>query len=320
MAIFNFPNSREDFIRLGKEALEQGEQQKGLKLFHEAYEMEADFSLNLLIVHLMMETGDHQQALRLAQDYLSDYLKERQYFDLFFQLLLLNQQFLKAHEYLAQFEGHQDQTWLDLLHQQLTQLEDYLSQLEQQKLADLRRTLSTINQLTMQQQAGFIETLIATPLNFFLEMAASILTDVQINYFSRLKVLEELIKLKRKESFTFRWFNEKEQQVIPSQLGLVENSTELAKIELFLTQQLEHQQPDLLQALLEEVRLHLTILFPFETETITALGGVQLFAESYLVEYSEGYSEQLEESVEFNRIQELKQNLRQFIWQLMERS
>lgn len=313
MSIVDFPNNSQRYLELGEEALAAGNQLKALHYFQDSYQLEPSLSLNYLIVNLLLEVGEAKFALQLTNDWHEDYLKNAEYLTVYIQLLLQNHRFLEARKLLKQSKilSEADQK---LLVQQLNEIESYVQNYEKSKIQDILRQLEEIHKLSSVEQVHLIQHMNKLPFMNYCAAAKKLLFEERLTYLTRTKIVEELVRLGVNETFEMSWFDGETKAFIPAALALPENDRSYLAVKKVLIEKLEHEDPVALAAILEEVRLHFAILYPFASDYVT---DAELWGQSYLEDYQISDNEFEEASAEFTEVQRRKEKLKNFLLLLM---
>lgn len=309
MSIVDFPNNSQRFIQLGEEALVAGDQLKALHYFQESYQLEPSLPLNFLIVNLLLEVGEGQAALQLTNDWQEDYQRDAEYLTVYIQLLLQNRRFLEARKLLKQSKNlpEADQR---LLRQQLNEVETYVQNYEKSKIQNILRQLEEIHKLSSIEQIHLIQQMNQLPFQNYCMAAEKLLLEERLTYLTRTKIVEELVRLGANETFEMRWFDGTVKGFVPRTLGLPENDRSYLAVKQVVIEKLEHENPVALASILEEVRLHFAILYPFAKDYVI---DTELWGQSYLEDYQISDKLYQETSADFTEVHKRKEKLKNFL-------
>lgn len=280
--------------QLGQEAMEAGDFIHALAYFQKAYQEKPSFHLNRRIVRMLMETGQYREGLEATEDWRENYLQSSKALPMYFQLLLQNQQFITAHKLLVGMKRTEtlDESQQEVLKQQLETAENYAEQFDSisrnQKLAAFRQ----IAEYPVSQQFHLLKDLECLTLKEYERLAKQVLLNPQMNYFGRIRIVEELVQLKLKEEYAVLWFDETIKKFQPNQLASPEENPTYLEVLHELEAQLENQNPSLLLELKEETRLHFALLYPFAEEYVS---NPKTWAKAYILDYTQADTGQTED-------------------------
>ncbi|MDH6363197.1 hypothetical protein M2139_000172 [Enterococcus sp. PF1-24] len=306
-----FPNDYEDFLRLGEGAVAAGDLLLAIQHYQAAYQIGATFSLNYILVNLLIEVGENQKAYTLAGDFPQEYLAETDTFKTYWQLLILNRQFLEARKWLLYFQRQEKyEDFLTIAQQQLAEAEAYVLKFEKQRIQRLLTLTDDLATVSLNQQFARIKELKELPYEKFIQVSRKLLIQPELNYFSRLRLVEDLVEIAANQEIDFLWYNGEIKTLLPKAMTMpAEVANYLASAKL-LREALEDDNPVMLPALLDELKLHFAIVYPFSDEVFTQ---PQLIVASYLADYQlADVDEALLFSPAGQALQAQKQKLREF--------
>ncbi|MBP1045307.1 hypothetical protein I6N96_03390 [Enterococcus sp. BWM-S5] len=282
-----FPKNYDRFIELGKEAAVQKNMTEAVSYYEEAYAIRQEFPLNYLLVSAYITIGENQEALRLAEEMRAQYLSCTEYMETYIQLLILNHRFLSAHGIINErilMENSGEMRSLVGLKKKVRQSELLYQQFEVKKIEELKQELSGLNRLDYYQQLSVIRKSVQLPQDVFFEVAREILVDTKIHNLVRSWVLEEMSRLHYKKEVDFLWRDAKKYTVIPASLSNPLETASYQRIVLYLEKELMHDNYILYLDLLEEIRMHFALLYPFSDRLID---DQKLWAICYMVSYND---------------------------------
>ncbi|MHC5229613.1 tetratricopeptide repeat protein [Enterococcus sp. LJL99] len=280
-----FPKNYERFIQLGKEATNSNDLKKAIDYFRKAYEIRPEFSLNLLLANTYLDVGENDQALFLAMDKKEEYLSCIEFTEMFIQILIQNQKFIDAHcvineRILLEQTGELKQ--LILLKKKVRDTERMYQQFEMRKIKLLEDELADLANHNYYEQLSIVKKAGKLPQEEFVAIGKKIVLNEQIHNLVRSWVLEEFAKLHIKEPIDFIWRDAERYQVIPVTVGNSLDCGAYQRILLFLEKELVNNNPILLSDVLEEIKLHFSLLYPLADKVIV---NPNLWAVSYLITY-----------------------------------
>lgn len=301
-----FPEPYDRLVYRADKAVEQKEWLQAKKFYQDASAIKSSYSLNRKLVYCYQQLGSYADALFLAQDFLPEYLKNEQGFSQYEQLLILDTQYLRAHNWLQKGkEIGVDQASIKQHQEELSLLEQAHAFFEQDLLTEKKREFLVFDKayqpVSSIHWTAFIKGITKAA---FVQWMHESLFAVK-NPFLKPKLIEELVKLKVPEVFTVKDYTETIRKIIPAELVLPEASFCLQMMTKEITEQLGQDDPILAENILMEIRGHLAIGFPTYPEKDEIL----LWIQSYLADYAEGFVQP-----ENQQIQDKKKLLRKIIW------
>lgn len=282
-----FPKNYDRFIELGKEAAAQKNMQEAISYYEEAYAIRQEFPLNYLMVNTYIAIGENQEALTLAEEMKKQYLSCIEYMETYIQVLILNYQFLSAHGIINErilMENSGEMRALVGVKKKVRQSELLYQQFEVKRIEALKKELKGLNRCDYYQQLSIIRKSAQLPQEEFYEIAKEILVDAKIHNLVRSRVLEELSRLHYKKEVEFLWRDNQLYTVVPATLARPLETSSYQRIVLYLEKELLHNNHILYLDLLEEIRLHFALIYPFSDRLIEE---PKLWAMCYIASYSD---------------------------------
>lgn len=191
--ILPFPNQAASYERMGRKELETGAYLEAVAHLEKAYELEANWERNRLLVSAYIEVAQPEEALILANEYITDYLQEEEGFAQYISVLVHNRKLMKAHILVRNARLSK------ALEKELTE-----------QLASLDQTLLTINKTEIQatqtwlkKQATsslyshlFYQKLESLPIAAFAETSQYLISQATTLPIYRRYILEQAVRLK----------------------------------------------------------------------------------------------------------------------------
>lgn len=283
--IIDFPNKHQRLLKLGQEALSKKQPLKAIEYFSEAYEMEADFSLNMLLANCYLEIGESANALRYAEEYKNEYSQDCQTAVFYLQILIGNRLFLEGYHLLKKIkknDGFSEEAYQELA-DLLARNEAAYLELQQREIQQLRGEFQNFPERTFIEQAALLKKARKLPKEIYFQETVDFLVNPQVFPIIRGKILEEFVYLDFPGKVHFLTVFDTEEDIDCQQLSLPEESRQLQSLVTWLRKHLENQDPVLLEGILEEVYVFSSLLFPKIDDIIT---DSQLWGGSYLQEFA----------------------------------
>ena len=154
----NFQNY-ERFIAQGEEALVEHNQIAALENFQQAYQLQQTPPVNQKIVQLLLEMGEADEALALAEAFQESYFENLETAAIYMQIYSQSRRFIEGYILLKQLlQTKNNASTTKTLEQQLMQVEEAYQQLETQQIQAIKRNLLVSDQLPVYQQLANIKT------------------------------------------------------------------------------------------------------------------------------------------------------------------
>ncbi|MBO0440045.1 hypothetical protein JZO69_06705 [Enterococcus sp. DIV0869a] len=308
-----FPKNYERFIELGQEAVKRDNLIEAVDCFEQAYSIQQDFPLNLVLVNTYLQVGENEQALSLASEMKEKYFAYLDYMELYIQVLIKNNMFIQAHSIINErilMEQSGEMRKLISLKKKIRHVELMYQQFEVGKIKELKEELDCLNAHNYYEQLAIVKKAGKLPQDEFIMIGKKILLDDRVHNLVRSWILEELASLHFKEEVEFLWRDDKKYTVVPATVGTPLDSAAYQRILLFLEKELINDDPILLVDIMEEIRLHFALLYPLADEIIE---NPRLWAVSYIISYNHSIAQKYqvdEERLEIENIQKLQSKIR----------
>ncbi|EHZ9176470.1 hypothetical protein ACR6L3_001499 [Enterococcus faecalis] len=317
--IHEFPKNYERFIAKGEEALVEHNQIAALENFQQAYQLQQTPPVNQKIVQLLLEMGEADEALALAEAFQETYFENLETAAIYMQIYSQSRRFIEGYILLKQLLQTKKITLAQqkTLEQQLMQVEEAYQQLETQQIQAIKRNLLVSDQLPVYQQLANIKTSLYLPKPVFVEVAKDLVMNQALSYFAREWFIEELALLQFSEPLTFLWYDNQPQTVLLEGKTGPLNTPIYSEICTELRNRLENDDPIMLQHLEEEIRLHLAYLYPLAE---TVISDPTIWVLGYLATYYPKYIEkELTEAKghQIDAVQNVQQAIRTAFTQIM---
>ena len=301
-----FPKNYERFIELGQEAIKKNNLIEAVDYYEQAYAIQQDFPLNLVLVNIYLELGENEQALSLASEMKEKYFANLDYMEIYIQILIQNHMFIQAHSLINErilMEQSGEMRKLISLKKKIRHVELMYQEFEVGKIKELQKELDHLNTHNYYEQIAIVKKAGQLPHDEFIVIGKKILLDAHVHNLVRSWILEELASLHLKEEVQFLWRDNKKYTVIPACIGTPLDSAAYQRILLFLEKELINDDPILLVDIMEEIRLHFALLYPLADEIIK---DPRLWAISYISSYSHSTAQKYQVDEEQSEIEKIK--------------
>lgn len=308
-----FPKNYEWYKKEAMECFLSGRMEDSIPFFEEAYRLEQEELLNTNYTTALYQIGEYEKAKEIADDKYSFYESEESLALFYTAILIKCHLFLQAEQALLlrkkkyPLTDTSEANWTAV--QSLLEEEQAKIELEkQQRIQYLLKEAYSLGDKSFAKQSAIMKELEEIPLELFVEAVRPILLNPYVNGIVKATAIERLAVEKVEGPFDIYWMKEK-RSIQPFTLTSIKKHKIVQEVMFLLSERIEHTNPSLYQAMVQEVSLHFFMLYPFIEEIVTSpTEWVGLYQKRY------GESNQLEETEyetnEMNRwMQKIEQEL-----------
>lgn len=239
-------------------------------LLENIYNEVQDPQINHLLVESLYLHEEYSRARAYADDYLNSYLTTATDFRFLLTLLLRVHEFILAHEIVAGVHDEKlKQTGLEMI-----------EGAENEARMDTKATLTTIakqfyhmSDYSAAEQQGRFQAALKLPLTEFKQGAQYLLVDPYLHPLFVVSILEVFQRLHEENTVTFQWLDKKRYTAVPNQLNSLQDDQMYKQVQQSLTEKLAAKDPVAYNLLSQEVRLQLTLTYPFVSRVVTDADG-----------------------------------------------
>ncbi|MBV7390362.1 MULTISPECIES: tetratricopeptide repeat protein [Enterococcus] len=266
MSEIQFPKNFEFYCKAGHLALENSDMNQAFSSFEKAYKINKDPLVNFMLSTISSQKGNIELAIQYAEEMLDNYLIDYQRFEYFLQLLLLNYQFEKARAWV--WQGYKQQLITKEQVNDFSYVIDEQAQMFPEECTDDQ--LYSLDELLEELKAPVlvqIETIKKSEnlsLADLIELGKQILSEDKVTLLARNYLFEELSKNEVDQVFDYLDLNDQIIELNPKTIGTDLRDQLMNDIIASLAEKLEHQDPYLLQNLIEEVYVEQALLYPLQ--------------------------------------------------------
>lgn len=271
MSEIQFPLNQERFFQLGQTLLEQGKTLEATDYFKKSYALKPTFALNLVVTSTLIEAGQAHDALKIAEDFESEYLKNEEFFSLYLQCLIDNNNFLKAHRIVNQkivaATGKNLKKYAQYK-KVIRQRELIFQQLEEKKVKESYDSFLSIPTMPYLEQLNTSKLAQILPQEEFYHGCQKLFLDERVHYLVKALLLEELSQLHLPKKIDILYRNQNKRTVWLPDIVPITSVPLFERLTLILENEAGNVDPILEANVLEEMRLAYALLYPFEGEFI----------------------------------------------------
>lgn len=257
---FSSPAAREAAAKKARQAFSTEDWSTAIDLFEKLYADQQTAEFNRYLVASLYHDEQYSVAEQYAAEQDLIYLESAATFQLRLDVALKNQQFIFAREFC---ELPAAQTWRD---QGLSQIET-AEQASRQSLGETQRVLAKqfyhLGDVSFAEQRQRLERAQQLPLQEFMRGVQYLLVDPFLHPLMRATLLEELLRLHTTITVQVHWLDDQVHAVDTAKLKPVGTSLAAQKIQNYLHENLEQQDPMLMANISQTITLQLMMLYPF---------------------------------------------------------
>ncbi|NLR33086.1 hypothetical protein [Levilactobacillus tujiorum] len=257
---FSSPAAREAAAKKARQAFSTEDWSTAIDLFEKLYADQQTAEFNRYLVASLYHDEQYSVAEQYAAEQDLIYLESAATFQLRLDVALKKQQFIFAREFC---ELPSAQAWRD---QGLSQIEA-AEQASRQSLGETQRVLAKqfyhLGDVSFAEQRQRLERARQLPLQEFMRGVQYLLVDPFLHPLMRATLLEELLRLHTTITVQLHWLDDQVHAVDTAKLKPVGTSLAAQKIQNYLHENLEQQDPMLMANISQTITLQLMMLYPF---------------------------------------------------------
>lgn len=257
-------------------------------LLEKIYSEVQNSQINHLLVESLYLNEEYSRARAYADDFLNSYLTTATNFRFLLTLLLRVHEFILAHEIVAGVsDAELKQTGSDMI----TGAEQEARTATAATLATIAKQFYHMSDYSAAEQQARFQAALKLPLNEFKKGAQYLLVDPYLHPLFVVSILEVLQRVKETTPVTFQWLDNQRYTVVPNDLVPLQANKTYLEVQGTLSQKLASKDPVAFNLLTQEVRLQLTLTYPFVDRVVTdATGWVDNLIDVYQGKTSEKVS------------------------------
>ncbi|GEK90927.1 hypothetical protein [Alkalibacterium kapii] len=277
-----FPKNYTVYMAEVMNALQKGNIVTAIDYMKKAYRIKKEDSLNILLVSSLLQVGDNEEALLLADSKPDFYEADEKRLLIYVEVLIENNQILKAEKYineqLTNTLAKYSESWIRLADQlnELKELQEKNRQKEEEKLL---RNLFSLPSLNTLEQFSRMKDIYKLTNPHLIQLAEQLLVNPYIHPFNRATLFSLLTERGMDRQIKYLWFGESK-DINPINTLSIEESPTAARLFEELDAVLS-KNPSLYQLAENELKTLLLMLYPFEKDSIVC-GEERLWIEAII--------------------------------------
>lgn len=265
--IVDLPDNYERHLTLGKEALARGSSLEAKDHFEGAYNLVQTFEANVFYVESLLELGQPSEALLVADELVTDYLRSEAHWALYCRLLLSSDYFIQVEKIIVSKEKS---GWLTA---EVSEMADVATsyfkkmspQVRQGRLAESQH----LDEDSVMGQLGTAKTLERLPKEDYVSCARQLLENEEVSLLVRQGILENLIAMAVTETVTLVDIHGQRHEIVPDEWYEDQTEKELKAVVLNeLADKMAFELGELKELLSQEVNMQFKLLRPFASQWI----------------------------------------------------
>lgn len=251
-------------LAVANQAFKDQNWQLAAEAYEEVYQNQPTITLNHLLAQSLLNAGQTGRALEVVFEEATSYLSDGEHLALLIEVLLANQNLLLANQVAESI------TQPSLRTKAVHQIEN-----EEQRVSSEAEFASHYQQFYQLASGNLIHQQVAyeaskrLPKKVWIKAAQHLLVDPFVKPIVRVTLLEDLQKLRFDEPVNLQWLTGESRRVVPSELVPFERNSSLKEALGVLKSRLGSADPLTAQLQEENLRLQLTLLYPFDQEVIS---------------------------------------------------
>lgn len=260
-----FPNNFSMYMTQVMACLREGNVEKAISYMRKAYAIKQTESLNILLVSSLLQTGQHEEALKLAEEKNGFYESDEKRLLIYIEILIENHQILQASKYIKQALSSESINYKDSWIRMEEKLDALKRQQEENKRKAEEQTVKTLFSLASfntVEQFSKIKDIYTLPNDKLGSVAPYLFTNPYVHPIVRATVYSLLSERDIDKDFKYIWFDETK-TINPKETGSIEVNETMNELLRVMDTELS-QNPSLYQLVKNEVDTVFLMLYPFE--------------------------------------------------------
>lgn len=256
--IIPFPDQEKQNYQLAKRAVNDKNYQLASQLFTKNYDGHRSFKNNKLLVNSLVLDAQFQEALIIADEFYSDYLKRGDQFAVYLNILLKNNKFIRAWQ-LVKEQPFATSLVLDAENEYREKFDKQLRQNERQ--------FSHLGSVDFFGQQQIVQSGLVLPKNEFLDACQKIFMDKDVHPIIKSSLLQEVQKIPNNiEIINYLWVDGTQKKIDVKKLVANENEPVLLTINQLTKNDEGTIDVQMNNSLNHMLNLKLGMIYPFASE------------------------------------------------------
>ncbi|KRM96492.1 hypothetical protein FC19_GL000786 [Liquorilactobacillus aquaticus DSM 21051] len=252
-------------FKRGVTALNNNAYDEACKMLTECYLIKKSFRCNFLLAAALAKNGDYKEAGELAEEYLSEYIKNNDYFRKYIitnakagRFVHLKKVLISIDAYLSKEERENFRKLID------EEEREYLT-VNANTINSLRKQIMHCGQNEALEQREIFKKVYFLPSKIFFQVAEYLLNDPDIHSLIKANIIDDFRLLKVTKQVSFYFLDQEKHKLVPEKLHSLETTTIYNYLK---TKLLEDKNQFLTSEGWHEVRLKLILLYPYEQRIV----------------------------------------------------
>ena len=250
-------------------AYKNGEPQKTVNILEPLCDDPVSIQINVLYVQALLKVKQYHRAYTEAINYELQYLKNREYFEVWIDVLLDNELFIPARLSVVNYQKIFGQ---DKVYRYLKMIEQKEDLVASEQANTVKQNLKNFYHLGDQpswNQQQVLNSADHLPLSQYVIGAQFILRDPFVKPLIRATILNTLLDLQYSKSIAFIWIDNEEHSIIPNKVNEKSREEKIKELREILKERLANDNPIDYENYSQQLQIQLLLLAPFECDIIT---------------------------------------------------
>jgi len=252
------------YVEKGQAAFADARYSEAAAELQSAYDLSQTVAINHLLVRALVADQQFKMAQGIAFEAATSYYDDKNDAELYLMILIKNQQFLKAYEFIYALP----QTMQAKMLAEVATNEQLFAQNQATTLKTIARQFYHLSDVSPYEQQERLQMANQLPLTEYLKGAKFLLVDPFLSVIGRVTIIDQLRRLHIQETVAMNWFDET-LSITPSKLLPLEDMAIYQHIQTQLNQLEQSIGPDLISVMSEQNHLMLMMAYPNLTTIIT---------------------------------------------------
>lgn len=265
-----FPKNYAIYTNKALKSLQSNNYEEAISYLKKAYTIKDDESINVLLVSALFQNDRIREALEMAEEKKAFYESNERRLLVYVELLLANNNFLKAQKYIDEYSkgSHSPyyDTWLKL-DQELYLKRKEAGRLQREKDEVSLKQLFSLASVSHEEQFKLISQADRLSTQQLQKVAPSVFNNPYVHPLAKSGLLSLLIERKDSKQYSYSWFGESK-VIVPSHIVPFDKNETVQRLHEIAHQHYA-QNPSLFELVTNELKFILLMLFPCIEEVIS---------------------------------------------------
>lgn len=255
-----------EIVAQAQQAFKSEDYAQAASLLETVYGEIQTVQLNHLLVEALYMHEEYARARSFADEFLDSYLTTDTDYRFLLTLLLRVHEFILAHEIVASID---DESLQEIGTDMISGAEAEASQSMKTTLTTVAKQFYHMTDYQPSEQQRRFQAALKLPLADFEKGAQFLLLDPYLHPLFMVSILEVLQRVGMATPVSFRWLDDATHKVVPKDLVPLTKLPSYQAVQTQLKQQLASEDPVAYTLISQELRLQLTLAYPFLDRVVT---------------------------------------------------